>query len=428
MTNSNNSDKNRDNSWSQIVRWIFLKPELAKRLPDKVTAEMSQLVKRYAESEKAKNRIDDLAPSAKRQASSQTKMVAQIVVAAMSAIAFSTGAQILTSRLGHLSVPASLGIGGMAGVLADKKATQVITRKRRKHSTEQTLQDIEAQKQINPSVNEFGQLSYQTQTALVLQVEGKNLEKQPPLDLALALGLSGAEYAMSLAIVGAMGLPGGFLLNAIAASLPVAMLWTAASIQSDCFKMPEHDRDLIEKYQPYPKDELTAQEQNKQALFDEEIAQAERLMNYELALEACRQKFVTEGDSSGIFKNWAMAEANFKIDWLGKEYKQIEQDREQQTEQRLFQFNAELAELEKDYQAPVGTYSPEQIQRNKDKWLKEKSHQLQQSFADDIKWINYKFGNKLKQIEEKVFAAQKQCQTAEQAWQNDNYNDLGGVA
>lgn len=426
--NLNNPDKNQVNHGSQIVSWTFFKGELTKRLPEKVIAEMSQWVKQYAESEKAKNRIDDLATSAKRQVSSQTKKAVQIVVVVMSTITFSAGGQILTSRLGNLSLPASLLIGGGAGALVDKTATNVITRKRRKRNTEQALQDIEAQKQVNPPVNGFGEQSYQTQTALVLQVEGKNLEKQPILDLGLAMGLSASEYALSLAIVGMMGLPGGFLLNAIAAGLPVAMLWAAASLQSNCFEMPEHDRDLIEKYQPYLKEQLTAEEHNKLALIDQEIAQAELLMEYELALETCRQQFIAEGDSSGIFKNWAMAESNFKIDWLGKEHKRIEQEREQQTEQRWFQFKTDFAEVEQDYQAPVGTYSPEQIQGNKDKWLKEKSQQLQQNLADDLKWINYKFGNKLKQIEEEILATEKQYQDAAQAWQKDNPDDLRDVA
>lgn len=427
----NNSDNNQVNAWTGLVRWLFLNPELAKHIPETVSAEMSQLVKHYAESEKAKVRIDDLAPSAKRQPSSQTKTAVKILVGGMSAIAFSAGAQILTSRLGHLSVPASLGIGSVAGVLADTKATQVITRKRRKRSTEQTLQDIEAQKQVNPPVNQFGEQFYQTQTALVLQVEGKNLEKQPLLDVGLAVGLSGAEYAMSLAIVGAIGLPGGFLLNAIAASVPVAMLWTAASIQSECFDMPEHHRDLIEKYLPYPKDELTAQEQNQLALINEDIARAERVMEYELALEACRQKFVSEGDPSDRLKNWAMGEADFKIKWLRQENKRLDQERDQEIEKRLFRFKADLAELDKQFQPPVGTYSPEQIQTLKNKWLKEKARELEQDLAQSLKWLNYKYGNKFQQIEEEILAAQQQYREAYQAWKKENDNpddDLNNAA
>jgi len=92
--------------------------------------------------------------------------------------------------------------------------------------------------------------------------------------LGLAVGLSGAEYAMFLGIVAGLGLPGGVLFNVIAAGLPVAMLWTAASIQSECFEMPEHDGDLIEKYLPYPAGELEPVELNKLILIDEEVAEA----------------------------------------------------------------------------------------------------------------------------------------------------------
>lgn len=113
------------------------------------------------------------------------------------------------------------------------------------------MKDIDKQKQAHPPKNELGELFYQSQTALVLQVEGQNLRPQSPTNLALALGLSGTEYAMSLGIVIGLGLLGGIVLNAIAPSLPFVMLWTAASLQNDAFEMPECDRALIHQYKSH---------------------------------------------------------------------------------------------------------------------------------------------------------------------------------
>jgi hypothetical protein len=427
-TQPHDLDQTQHNSSAKISAWTFLNQEMVKILSEKIRAKMSQLAEQQAKSEAAKSRINNLAPSANRRQSPQVKKAVKIVVAGISAIAFSAGAQTLTSRLGSLSIPAALGVGSIAGVLADTKATEVITRKRRQQSTKQVLIAIEEQQQANPPLNELGKLSYQTEIALVEQVEGSNLEKQPILDIVLAVGLSGAEYVVSLSIVTGLGLPGGILLNAIVASLPLAMLWTGASIQSQCFEMPEHDRELIDQYEENIL-ELTAEQQQQLAQIDEEIDLAEREINYKIALEEHRQKFITE--SNPRLKNWQMAEAEFQIDWLNKEKQQFQQECYQIIEPRLFKLKAELNELPNKFQLPTGTYSPDQIKALKDKWLKEQAGKLKADCAQELKWFNYKCENKMKQYDEKIAAAQQQYNEAYQAWKEENSHsndNLGDAA
>ncbi|TAE99010.1 MAG: hypothetical protein EAZ78_23025 [Oscillatoriales cyanobacterium] len=139
---------------------------------------------------------NDLTPLAKNTPNPETKKIVNILVGLISAITFSAGARILTSGMGSMSIPASLFIGGAAGVVADKKVMKVMEHHRKKSGTQQALKDIEKQKQADPPNNEFGTIFYQSQTALVLKVEGQYLNKLPFSDVALALGLSGTEYAM----------------------------------------------------------------------------------------------------------------------------------------------------------------------------------------------------------------------------------------
>ncbi|TAF69530.1 MAG: hypothetical protein EAZ59_08380 [Oscillatoriales cyanobacterium] len=216
----NSTTNHNHNSTSSIVAWQYLPQQLTALLLEQIKSQMSQREKRYAEGEKAKNRINDLTPLAKNTPNPETKKIVNILVGLISAITFSA------------SIPASLFIGGAAGVVADKKVMKVMEHHRKKSGTQQALKDIEKQKQADPPNNEFGTIFYQSQTALVLKVEGQYLNKLPFSDVALALGLSGTEYAMSLTIVIGLGLPGGIVLNAIAASLPVVMLWGAASLQN----------------------------------------------------------------------------------------------------------------------------------------------------------------------------------------------------
>ncbi|WP_341734190.1 hypothetical protein [Microcoleus sp. EPA2] len=127
-----NSTNNHYNSAASIIAWQYLPQQLTALLPEQIKAQMSQREKRYAEGEKAKTRINDLTPLARRNPNPETKKIVNIAVGIMSALTFSAGAQILTSRLASMSIPASLFIGGAAGVVADKKVMKVMEHHRKK--------------------------------------------------------------------------------------------------------------------------------------------------------------------------------------------------------------------------------------------------------------------------------------------------------
>lgn len=404
------------NSTASIVAWQYLPQQLTALLPEQIKSQMSQREQQYAEGEKAKKRINDLTPLAKRNPNPETKKIVNIAVGIMSALTFSAGAQILTSGLGSMSIPASLFIGGAAGVVADKKVMKVMEHSRKKSSTQQALKDIQKQKQAHPPQNEFGELYYESQTALVLQVEGQHLNKLPFSDVGLALGLSGTEYAMSLGIVIGLGLPGGIVLNAIAASLPVVMLWGAASLQNDAFEMPGHNRSLIGQYESSLPIEITEIAANQIAVIDEEIALKQRELAYEQALKVRREKFVSEGDTSGRLKNWDMVEADFQIEWYEKEKHQIEKEQDEKREQRYFQFKADVAQMAEQHQPPAGTYSPEQMAQLKIEWMQAQEEKLKENFAHDIQWLNHKYGNKIKHYEEEITTARQRYAAAESRW------------
>ncbi|MEZ2321096.1 MAG: hypothetical protein ACBR15_19060 [Microcoleus sp.] len=417
-----NSTTNHHNSTSSIVAWQYL-PQQLTALLEQIKSQMSQREKRYAEGEKAKNRINDLTPLAKNTPNPETKKIVNILVGLISAITFSAGAKILTSGMGSMSIPASLFIGGAAGVVADKKVMKVMEHHRKKSSTQQALQDIQKQKQAHPPKNEFGELYYESQTTLVLQVEGQYLNKLPFSDVGLALGLSGTEYAMSLGIVIGLGLPGGIVLNAIAASLPVVMLWGAASLQNDAFEMPGHARSLIGQYESSLPQEITELEANQIAGIDEEVTLKQRELAYEQALNLRREKFVSEGDTSGRMKNWDMVEADFQIGWYEKEKHQIEKEQDEKREQRYFKFKADVAQIAEQYEPPAGTYSPEQMAQLKIEWVEVQEQKLKEILAHDIQWLNHKYGNKIKHYEEEITTARQRYAEAESRWRQERHSD-----
>ena len=426
----NTSSNSHSNPKAIIVTWQNLPSQLVARLPEQVKAQMSQWEQQHGASEEAKTRINELTPIASRQHSPNTKKAATIILGSLSAIAFSAGAQTLTSRLGNFSIPAALIMGGAAGILADTKATKVITHNRLKNSTLQAIKDIEKQKKVNPPHNEIGEQFYQSQTALVHKIEGKHLQNTPVFDVVLAGGLSAAEYTMSLSIVTGLGLPGGFILNAIAASLPVAMLWAAASIQSEQFEVPEKVRDLPNQYQPHVVHHIPEQEQRQMHLIEEEIDDTQRQIQYENALETQRQKYIQEGDSSGRLKNWSMAESQFNIDWHKDEKLGLEKERDEQIEKRLFQLQEARAKIEQNYQQPVGNFAPDEVTNSRKKWVKGQEEILKENAAQELKWLHRKYETRINHCEEEIATAQQRYNEAYQRWETENNpnNNLGNVA
>jgi len=216
-----NNNHHQLHIWQTVDRWRQMSQEVIKRVPKGLRANVSERVKNSAESRIAETRIADINPIASRQSSPATKQATKIVVIIVGALTFSAGTQVLTSRLGAAALPAAMAGGALASFLVDDRATKVLTKMRIVHGTKQ---EINAIGRGQSPINDLDQLFYNSQKALVQQVEGKNLEKQLAVDAILAGILSAGEFSTALWIVVQMGLPGGILIEIIAASLPVTIV------------------------------------------------------------------------------------------------------------------------------------------------------------------------------------------------------------
>lgn len=412
--------------WQIVGSWLHLFPEVIKRLPKRLRADLRERVVQSAESKLAGSRRNDMAATASQQYSPATKQATKIFVAVVGALTFSAGTQVLTSRLGPAALPAAMIGGGLASYLVDDRATKVITKARCAHSTRQVLLAIQRQQQSHPSVNELGELFYSTQTVLVQKVEGKHLEKQLPIDLSLAGFLSAGEFATALWIVVQLGLPGGILIEAIAASLPVTIIWIAAAFQSDRFEMSQHYADLIEKYVPYlfPPEGMPEPEVEELLVLKE--AQEARL--------DCLVKYVAEGDASGRLKNLGMADADFDIKQACHRKQLLELERDRAIEQRLFEHRAHLVELPSKFPASEidMTGSPQEIrerqqkvERMRQQWVEEETIKLKEMLAQDLKMIAHRYSTQIHQCEEDITAIQQRYEEAYRNWKEGN-EELGG--
>ncbi len=419
-----NNDRHPLHIWQMVDRWRQFRQEVVERLPRGLRANVSERVVKSAEARIADVRIQDMNPIASRQSSPATKQATKIVVVVVGALTFSAGTQVLTSRLGAAALPAAMAGGALASFLVDDRATKVITTMRIAHGTKQEISAIAHQGQS--PVNQLDELFYNSQQALVKQIEGKNLEKQLAIDAILAGILSGGEFSTALWIVVQMGLPGGILIEAIAASLPVTIVWLAAAFQSDRFELPEHYDNLIKKYLPYlfPAEGMPEAEVQK-LLADKESQEAS--LDYLL-------KYVAEGDSNGRLKNMAMAEGDYEIEMGRDRKKQLELERDRAIEQRLFQSRTDKAELPNTFPAPEVdmTGAPHEIKERQQKverirvqWIKDESAKLEEILEEDKEMIKQRYETQIKQCEDDIAAAQKRYQEAYRNWKDDR-EDSGG--
>lgn len=427
--NSNHPQNNEHNQiqlhiWQIVDRWRQFPQEVIKRLPRGLRANVSERVGKSAEARIAEARIQDMNPIASRQSSPATKQATKIVVVLVGALTFSAGTQVLTSRLGAAALPAAMAGGALASFLVDEQSTKVFAKMRIAHSTKQELSAIDRQGQS--PINELDVLFYQSQKALVQQIQGKYLEKQLAVDAILVGALSGAEFATALWIVVQMGLPGGIFIEAIAASLPVTIVWLAAAFQSDRFELPEHYADLIEKYFGHmlPREGMPEAEVEK--LLADKDSQETRL-DYLM-------KYIAEGDSNGRLKNMAMAEADYDISMGRDRKKELELERDRAIEQRLFQSRAEKTELENAFVAPdiemIGApheikEKQQKVDRMRQQWVQQKSAELEEILGQDLKIIAHRYGTQIKQCEEDIMAAQQRYDEAYRNWK-EGHEEFGG--
>jgi hypothetical protein len=420
---NNNHHQIQLHIWQIVDRWRQFSQEVIKRLPRGLRANVSERVQNSAESRIAETRIADINPIASRQSSPATKQATKIIVVVVGALTFSAGTQVLTSRLGAAALPAAMAGGALASFLVDDRATKVLTKMRIVHGTKQELNAIG---RGQSPINDLDQLFYNSQKALVQQIEGKNLEKQLAVDAILAGILSAGEFSTALWIVVQIGLPGGILIEMIAASLPVTIVWLAAAFQSDCFELPEHYADLINKYLPHLLPPEGMPETEVEKLLADKESQEARLDH--------SVKSIADADKNGRFKNMEMVEEDYDIEMKRDRKKQLELERDSAIEQRLFQHRTDLAELPNKFPEPEieMTGAPHEIKERQQKlekmreeWVKKESAKLEKILAQDMKMISHRYETQIKQCEEDIIAARQRYDEGEQNWKED-YDEPGG--
>jgi hypothetical protein len=382
-----------------VDSWKNLPQEHLDKLPAKDRACMKQLVDQCSRSELAALRITDLSTTAKRPASAIAKFGISLLASILSAMTFSAGMQVLTARLGRLGLPAAMLGAATAGLLVENRGAKAITRLRQRQQALKVLKALEQYRQHNPVINDLQQSAIQSKIDVLRWVETECFVQHFPVDSALAGGLSCAEYVTALWIVSQLALPGGLVIEAIAASLPIAILWLTAAFQSEYFELPDRSRERISHYQPY-------------LFYADQLPEDDVKEIY--CVDHCL-KYVVQGDPSGQNKNLGMAKSEFEIRYFSKRKYQLEQEKLQASETRLSQYRSDVAQLPTLFPKRTGM-SEEELAWEQHQWIAQKTNQLKVVLSEDLDITQQRYEQQMQRCDDEITNAKKAYDAAYQAW------------
>ena len=420
MINENENPENPEKD-EQLARERFNSSVEGHRKIDSETvkrigSDKSMIVQKQAEQGKidiANQRLDRLESVVDRRWNPKIKPWVMGSVALLGALTFSTGFQVIFKKTGSpfATGGAALVASGLM-LLVDDRATKYLGNLRSRKDSENTIAAIAQQKNTHKPQTEISAQYYDSQEALVRQVEAEHLTgKNDRMDFYLAIAASTLEAGVAFVVVSASG---SLFLALLSAALPVSVIWIAAAFQSDRFEFADHCEALIPAYENYlpASDQVTEEEML-------EIRQLDAGVRY------------LSGNGAGGFKNIAQARfaAEAKFSWerkahYGKAGVAALRDRHQQHEQDVENLSnkfltpkveiADLSPAEQRMQERV-------IAGQKQDWVDAETIKLEQKLANDIDFLNAKYGQYVNEWKTRALRAEQDMRNAGQ----DDANNLG---
>ncbi|MBV6625440.1 MAG: hypothetical protein KI793_21350 [Rivularia sp. (in: Bacteria)] len=361
--------------------FLNYQPEQVERLAHSDKVDIKKILTQTADAELAEARINDLSPKAKQCNPFQKKLI-KMILTFVGAVTFSVAPQLLASGTARGPLAFSAGIlgGAAATYFVDDLGVKAITKKRRRHNSQQAWESLEEQYTSHHSQSELVGFFYNEQKIRFLQIEGENLRTEFKADLIVSVLLSIVEGGTAFWLI----LPGGVVLALLAACFPVALTWAAVLYQSEYFDFPEDCANILEKYEPLL---LSAE------VTETEVRQIQSL-DYSF-------KYVAEGDVTGRIKNLSMARAYFEINYANKKLQQLPKLYIDEINQRQLELRQQILKLEEQWVKPkmnIAGHAPTEEEYHQDKqekqknaWIAIRTRELEAAYQEDIEMIKLKF-------------------------------------
>ncbi len=245
------------NPWKYAKQWLNLDLKTIQRLGANSRAALRTSIQTYAQSTFAGQQTQHNTAIAQRQQSSDIQNAIKAIITIAGAFTFGAGMRIIASGWGILALPAGALGGAIASLIVDRLAVQAYSNRLSRQETQQHQSRL-LQHQSDPDQPPLSLLYHQEQHKLLLECEGKNLQRSVPINAILATSLSVIEYAVALWIVQNAALLSAIplVIRMIAAVLPIALTHGVAHAQAHAFEMPRRAAHLSSQYRdqiiPHP--------------------------------------------------------------------------------------------------------------------------------------------------------------------------------
>lgn len=414
MINKNeNPEKDEPEKDEQLARERFDSSVEGHRKIDaetvkRIGSDKSMIVQKQAEQGKidiANQRLDRLTSVVDHRWNPKMKPWVMGSVALLGALTFSTGFQVIFKKTGSAFATggAALVASGLM-LLVDDRATKYIGNLRSRKDSESTIAAIAQQKTNHKPQTEISAQYYDSKEDLVRQVEAEYFTgKNDRMDFYLAIAASALEAGVAFVVVSASGT---LFLALLSAALPVSVIWIAAAFQSDRFEFADHCEALIPAYENYlpASDQVTEEEML-------EIRQLDAVVRY------------LAGNGANGCKNIAQArlKAEISVSWERKAHhskagvaalRDRHQRHEQDVENLPHKFPMPKAEIT-DLSPSEQRMQERVIAGQKQEWVEAETINLERKLANDIDFLNAKYGQIVNEWKARALRAEQDMRNAD---------------
>lgn len=409
---------NADPSVAIFQKWMNLDELSIKRFGTERLAIIRRQIMEYGKRIVIENRLPELSREARKKPLSNTKLVVKIVTAIAGAMIFGSAMRIFASSLGNLALPAALIGGSLMGYGIDELATRASTNYACRQYTCNILERISVAKNRELALggNELVKAYWEGQIRVIQTVESAALDKQFPINVALAGFLSLLEYTTAFWIINQMGLfdQEGDLIQIVIAGLPVVLTWVIARIKSQIFNLPEYANDLIQRYK-----ELNLVHREKTMEETQLLAEDEYFTNAQI--DSGIRAILDEGSNPKYYTP-RLAELDFAVDYYTSKIQEAEDEYVSLSESLETKFNHEVEALSDSF-TPLHVHQRERtskqievqqgkLDQQKQEWIEVETKKLKNKLERDKSHIKEKYLTNLKRLNKKAEIAQYEYKKA----------------
>ncbi len=377
-------------------------PEVVERIWEDLAA-IKQRQSQQGQVEIAHQRIDHFTTVIDRRWNPQMRQWIIGGIALLGALTFSTGFQVILKKTGSTFATGGAAlIGAGLTYLVDDRATKYLGKRLSRKDAQMAISAIHQQHVSYSPQSEIVKSYFDSQKALVSQVEQEHLMGNDTLDFWAAIVVTAIEAGTAFFVISSTS---NLLLALLGGALPVGVIWIAAIFQSDRFEFADVCENLIPVYENYlPFSNEVSEEEMLDILKLEEVVRF--LAGNDKYKSSTHAKYTKEAEFSRQRKAYYEKICIEAIQDCQENYKQALKALPSKFSTPKQSGVVDLRNI------PIGREPDQQqqqqvIERRKQEWIASETSKLEKERDDDIDLIRAKYSQKISTWQARIAKAEE---------------------